>query len=727
MSVSEELRPAGKADPKGIQNKFWQGWPWTEIGVLAFYVGLAIITTWPMLLNFTTSVPDGSIEDRYQNLWNFWWIDRAVSHFQNPFQTDMLFYPWFSGGATTTLPLHLHTLQLFNGLAMLPLTKLFGVAAAYNGLIIYSFSLSGLGAFLLGRHITRNLWAGILAGVLYGFSSLHFGHVVVSITNIMSIQWLPFYALMLLLWHEQRKLKWAGGAAVFLAISAYTDFYNTFYIVLYTAFFYLVTSFPRSWLKQLLGPAIALAGGLLLSAFIVIPAALELNGKFYFAQLDPGRDLRASYNLMDIFGLAKLESFLVWLVVLGGGLLLIISREWRKTILAWYLLFIGCIILSLGPRLQISRTNGQVNPTDIPLPYALIKLIPGASVSRAPNRFDIPEQLAFAILGAIIVTFLGQQLAKLPRLNSRKVYLNGILGGGLALLYVLAVNPVPLDMARVQPSNFVNKLPKIGSYTVLELPITRHYNFDHERMLNQIFYQQPIMGGYLARPVYDPYRDINSPFLYLADQRYFPEGAFGDPAKDIYSANNGYALLDQMLKLYNFQYVAIYKDDYRFERERVAIRNLLNKELGQDALIYEDEHNLLYKTPSSLTQSPGVFLGDGWYGVEQNGDGSYRWINQQADIYLTVSQAGQVKISLSAQAFGGDRQIRISSGGKLLFEGLVTPAPAPIEFSLDATPGTQAIRLESLSPAQTGKETGLANDIRPLAFLIRNLVIGVGG
>ncbi len=723
MSVSEELRPAGKTDPKGIINKFWQGWPWTEIGVLAFYVGLAIITTWPMILNFTTSVPDGSIEDRYQNLWNFWWIDRALSHFQNPFQTDMLFFPYFSGGATTTLPLYLHALQLFNGLAMLPLTKLLGVAAAYNGLIIFSFSLSGFGAFLLGRHITRNFWAGLLTGVLYGFSSLHFAHIQTSITNIMSIQWLPFYALMLLLWHEQRKLKWAGWAAVFLAISAYTDYYNTFYIIFYTGFFYLVTSFPRNWLKQLIGPVVAVGGGLLLSAFIIIPAAFELNGKFYFAQLDQERDLRASYNLMDIFGLARLESFLIWLGLLGGVLLLIVAKEWRKIILSWYLLYFGCIIFSLGPRLQINRTD----LTNVPLPYALIKLIPGASVTRAPNRFDIPEQLAFAILVAIFVAFLGQQLTKLPQLNPYKSYMSGILGGGLALLYLLAVNPVPLDMVRVQPSNFVSKLPKTGNYAVLELPITRHYNFDHERMLNQIFYQQPIMGGYLSRPVYDPYRETDSPFLYFADQRYFPEGAFGDPAKDIYSANNGYAMLDNVMKLYNFQYVAIYKDDYHTDKERKAVRNLLDKQLGQSALVYEDEHNLLYKTPSSLSQTPGVFLGDGWYGVEQNGDGNYRWMKQQANIYLTVSQPSQVKLSLSAQAFGGDRQVKISSGNKVLFEGLVTPATRTIDFKLETTSGTQTIRLESLSPAQTARETGLGDDTRPLAFLIRNLVIGVGG
>lgn len=103
-------------------------WPWPELAVLAGYLGLVIIMTWPLALHFTEAVPDGAFKDRYQNLWNFWWVERAVTHFHNPLYTDMIFYPYYSGGSFPEMPLALYTLQVLNGLLMLPLTLKIGRA-----------------------------------------------------------------------------------------------------------------------------------------------------------------------------------------------------------------------------------------------------------------------------------------------------------------------------------------------------------------------------------------------------------------------------------------------------------------------------------------------------------------------------------------------------------------------------------------------------------------------
>jgi hypothetical protein len=259
-------------------------------------------------------------------------------------------------------------------------------------------------------------------------------------------------------------------------------------------------------------------------------------------------------------------------------------------------------------------------------------------------------------------------------------------------------------------------------YDCVALPITRHYNFDHERMLNQIYHQQPIMGGYLSRPVYDPYRETASPFRYLADQSYLYAG---DPNREIFPAQYSFALLDNVLKLYNFRYVVIYKEDYKFEQERQSVRELIEKQIGRDSIIQEDGHTILYKVPDSFWQRPTInptlFMGEGWYGVEQNAEGLYRWMNQQANLYITVAQPTHLKLSLTALAFGGDRTLRLSANKQKLFEGQITPAPQPLEVEFDVTAGTTQLHLESLSLAQNAQEIGLGQDNRPLAFLVREI------
>ncbi len=747
MQTNEELEV--KEQTKQVAKKP-RHWPWLELGVLAFYLALTIVLTWPLALNFGSAVPDGPLEDRYQNFWNFWWVGRALSNFQNPFETNALFYPYYTGGANPSVPLYLHTLQLLNCLLMLPLMVTAGVGAAYNGVIFFAFSVSGLGAFLLGRHLTKNFWAGLLAGIIYTFSVSHFGSMQASITNIMSIQWLPFYALSLLLWHERRNLKWAGVAAIFLALVVYTDWYNTIFVLFYTIFFYLVTSFPRLWLKQLPGVAVALVGGGILGSLAIIPAFFTLRSPIFAAQFDVNRDIRSSDTLLDLINLRTLDGALFWLGLIVGVSLIIAGGKWRRVGAYWLALYLVCCVFTLGPRLQIAPSSDP-NPTNIPLPYALIKLIPGASVMRSPDRFDIPGQLGLAMLLAIgfsrfthpegtrdlRFTIINSVRTKILRRNPQPASSSSIINPPssivnlflfllLALPYLWLVNPGPLRLAAVEHGDFVNKLAqaKEGNYAILELPITRHYNFDHERMLNQIYHGQPIMGGYLARPVSDPYRTPESPFRYLADQDYVYDG---DPNREIFAAQHTFALVDNLLRLYNFRYVVLYKDDYKFERERQGNRELIERQLGKAALVQEDAHTILYKVPDSLWQrpalTPALFTGEGWYGVEQNTDGLYRWMGQSADLYVTVAQPAKIRLALTVQAFGGDRSLRISANNQKLFEGLSTPAPQPVEVEFMANPGTTRLHLESLTPAQTAQQIGLGQDTRPLAFLVRNLKI----
>jgi hypothetical protein len=703
---TETLEPTRKQKQIGL-----------HLVVTGFYLLMTVLLTLPLIFNFTSFVPAGSIEDRFQNFWNFWWTGRAIANFHNPFETNALFFPYYTGGANPTVPLYLHTLQLLNCLVVLPVTAVLGIAASYNTLILFAFTLSGLGAFLVGRKVSGNLWAGLLAGIVYAFSVSHFNSVTTSITNIMSIQWLPFFAWALIIWHEKRHFKWLLFAGLFLAAAAYTDWYNTLYLLFFAGFFYLVTAFPRRWLPQLWGVGGAVLLGIVFAAPAFIGAFATLQSPIFAAQLDETRDLRASKTLVELTNPLTVEGFLFWLGLVVGIALWFSAKERRKLAMFWLAFFGLAHLLSLGPRLQIDKLNNLPNPTDIPLPYALIKLVPGASVMRAPDRFDIPAQLGLAILLALAVTWLGQ---KLVNVLPRQKWANTGLTAVIVLPYLIAVNPAPLKLVAVEPSPFVNYLPKEGNYQILELPITRHYNFDHERMLNQTYHRQAIMGGYLARPVLSPYRTPESPFRYLADQTY----AQADPNREVFPPDYSFAVVDNLARLHNFRFVAIYKYDYRFERERQAIKQLIEARLGKAAVIFENAGYALYQVPDNLWQKkvePALHLGEGWYEVEQNEGGLYRWTQQKADFYLTLSQPAKLKLTLTLRSFGGDRPAKLRYGDKVLWEARLTPAGEAVTVEVDLSQGTNRLTLESLTPAQTGKETGLSQDTRPLAFLVTEI------
>lgn len=93
---------------------------------------LTVFYTYPLIFQFVSHVEGNAGLDRSQNLWNFWWIGKALTGGHNPFHTDLLFFPYYQV-PNPSYPLYFHTLQVFNGLVTLPLQWLGGVAAAYNG------------------------------------------------------------------------------------------------------------------------------------------------------------------------------------------------------------------------------------------------------------------------------------------------------------------------------------------------------------------------------------------------------------------------------------------------------------------------------------------------------------------------------------------------------------------------------------------------------------------
>ncbi len=173
--------------------------------VALLFIVLSAVMTWPLVYN----------------------IDRAVSWPGDPFiNAWILDWDWY---ATFHQPLALFEASAFHpahdslaysenlyGIALLlfPLRAI-GVTplAAYNVAMLAGYAFSGFAAYLLGRHVTGSIWAGIAAGVFYAFLPFRFTHA----SHVQHVWggWLPMLLLMLFRYAEHPR--W-GRAAAFGAV-----------------------------------------------------------------------------------------------------------------------------------------------------------------------------------------------------------------------------------------------------------------------------------------------------------------------------------------------------------------------------------------------------------------------------------------------------------------------------------------------------------------------------
>ncbi len=118
---------------------------------------------WPIHNHFDTMAINSGITDYGQNLWYLKWWPYAISHGLNPFITEKM---WDAHGYNLTWQTSLPGLSLL----ALPITATAGVIVAYNSWVILSFTLTAWTTFILCHHLTRQVWASLVGGYLFGFS-----------------------------------------------------------------------------------------------------------------------------------------------------------------------------------------------------------------------------------------------------------------------------------------------------------------------------------------------------------------------------------------------------------------------------------------------------------------------------------------------------------------------------------------------------------------------------
>jgi hypothetical protein len=290
---------------------------------------------------------------------------------------------------------------------------------AHNLVLLLSFPLSGLGAFLLARELSGSRACAFIAGLGFTFCAYRFDHLVH--VQSLSTQWLPFAILYLL------RATRTGRPAHLLALAGFAllqALSSGYYAVL------LAPALGIPLLQAWLDPArrrqaVRAAGALLCAAALTVLASVPawltqrrqglVRGRAevihwsarWRSYLEPGRyaawpHLRALQVL--VHDSEPLYPGLVILVLAVPGLAQ--ARRSEPARMSAMLAAAG-LLLSLGPEVH-------VGPWTVPGPYEVLRLLPGGAALRTPSRLGILAVLGLDLLAAVGWARVSARLAR-PR------------------------------------------------------------------------------------------------------------------------------------------------------------------------------------------------------------------------------------------------------------------------------------------------------------------------
>lgn len=689
---------------------------------------LGVVLTWPLAVRFASDLPGGAhkdgLEDAYQNVWNLWWTVEALGRPSNPWVTDRLFHPERPN-------LLYHTLSPANTLMVAPITALWGPVAGFNAVVIASFALGGLGMWLLARE-RAGPGPALLAAIVYVASPFHLAAIVTDgQLQIFANQWLPWY-----IWALLRALRppapgaqlaprWPLLAGLFLVLTAWTDWYYTLFLLIFSVGAALYRLVPRlrgsdraAALPQLLRAALPIGLVFALGAGpLIAPMLLEAARADYMNQLppdDPGRlsaDVLAylvPQRIHPLWGAAPWDwgvSFAVnrrFFVGLTAALLALAAVTLRPAARPWGLAALGFGLLSLGASLRINGVD-----TGIPLPYALLADAPIFRLTRQPDRFNVLVTIALGVLAAHGAAALLAAAGREPRAENRGRVRRAALLAGLAALLLLELWPAPIVTRAPAVPPFLASLPRDDDGALVEFPfhVARPYR-DAERMLFQTVHGRPISGGYHSR-------------LYPQPQLGLPalrDLAAGQLDSDIAAQPGGWPAA---LNALGYSYVIGYKQQplgpiSLRPADEAPFKALVEAGLGVDAPVYEDNWLIAYAVPAA-TPAPMIQLRAGWGPVEQSPEGArFRWLADAAELGLIVQAPGRYRLSFGALPIDGPRTLRVrhAGGEQLLALG---SGPRRYELLLDLPAGRTLVGLASVEPPVTGDAVSGNGDLRPVS------------
>ncbi len=455
------------------------------------YLLLTLAMTFPLILNFRSSLPLGTV-DLWSNYWNFWWWKQCllVLH-QTPYATQLLFHP---DGASLVF----HTHSPVNMLVSLPVNVLFGPAAAYNFCVVLALWLSGFGAYVLVKDLTGEARGAFLAGIVFAFFPQHQEQTLEHL-NLFSTQFMPLAVLFLLRLGRAGGWRNVAGLGLFYALNALVDWHLGLLLTLTLIPLGIAVLIRREREAKRILRDLALAAGF--ACVLVLPAVWPLiagltGGESYFQKAQEAKGIdpvflflpserhplwgSLTFDYYEQHRAYRAVGFLCYLgfVPVGLAILALVRRQQRAPL--WGALFLGSLVLALGAQLT---WGGELLERTV-LPFALLAELPVLSLMRVANRFLVIASLALAVM-------VGLGWGAL-RIKSDARWLL------LCALILLEYLWLPYPMQKLELSPFYQQLAASDRQgAILDIPFTSNGR-TVTNMVAQTAHARPIAGGYLA-------------------------------------------------------------------------------------------------------------------------------------------------------------------------------------------------------------------------------------
>lgn len=194
--------------------------------VLALFTAVALLMTWPLAAHLDEAVPS-DLGDPMLGAWILGWDADRLRHLFQGLWDAPIFFPY-----SHTLAFSEHLLGI--AIPVAPLVWLAGTPiVAYNIAFIASFVLAAFGMSLLVEELTGRRDAGLLAGLIFGFSPSRFAQI--SHLQVLMSGWMPLALWMLHRYLDARSRAALAAFAVIFIIQGYSNGYYIYFLALAAA------------------------------------------------------------------------------------------------------------------------------------------------------------------------------------------------------------------------------------------------------------------------------------------------------------------------------------------------------------------------------------------------------------------------------------------------------------------------------------------------------------
>lgn len=566
--------------------------------VLVLYVILTIIFTYPVTFSVNTFPGHGG--DGYWFLWDLWAFKNAVFTHTNPLFTPYIFYP-------VGVSLAFSTTSFFNAALSVPLQLIWDLPHAYTFLWLMSFVLSGYGAFLLLRYLGVSTKVAFISGLIFMFSPYRFAHGMGQL-NMMTTEWIPFYALFFLRTLRAHKRSDPIIAGLFLSLAAFSDFYYVIYLVAFSilaaAYYFWRERQHASFTGILKRMALTFVVFGALVSPLLIPMLQELfHGSYMYSPYGwffvYSADLVAffipsSYHpllgpevapLYSHFVLGNLTESTVFIGYVGLALsILAILKQRTHDVWFWAVALGVFLVLSLGPELQ---ANGLVHvPSMVPylhnatihLPYAGLWHLPVFSIARVPSRWDVMVMLCVAVLSGFALQYLVNRLQVPGRILGKE----NVLCVVVAALILFEFLSVPYTGATTAVPAFYQQLgTDPQDYAVFEVAPQSTAQI----MYYQTIHHKQLVNGYVSHTPPESLRFIETePVVSLLSNIQTTK-----PGATV----NTTSLDPSVLSGYNIKYVIVHRENLT-QPQINLVQALFGKASKGAPVVYEEGPMIVY-------------------------------------------------------------------------------------------------------------------------------------